>query len=92
MKRVDLLQDDDSMPMVVQLKALDGSESHAICIFDDCIFDSASRFVLKKNIHALDWCCSPYGFHKTLRVYQLKMWKPEPDQHKKKRSRFSQKK
>jgi hypothetical protein len=92
MKRVDLLQDDDSMPMVVQLKALDGSESHAICIFDDCIFDSASRFVLKKNIHALDWCCSPYGFHKTLRVYQLKMWKPEPDQHKKKRSRFSKKK
>jgi hypothetical protein len=92
LKRVDLLHADDTMPMVVQLKALDGSESHAICIFDDCIFDSASRFVLQKNIHALDWCCSPYGFHKTLRVYQLQSYKSSFEKPRKKRSRLLHKK
>jgi hypothetical protein len=91
MKRVtcsDVLNTDDSSPVVVQLKAKDNSESHAICLFQGCIYDSASRFVLDKHKTALDWCCEPYGFQCHLRVYRLtKKEMEEPKQMKKKRRR-----
>ena len=64
-----ILSWDVSLPMVVQLRSRDMSESHAICIFQDCIFDSASRFVLSKTQESLDWCCGMAGFDHHLRLY-----------------------
>jgi hypothetical protein len=82
---IDILLVDDTLPMVVQLKSGDQSESHAFCIFDGCIYDSASRFVLQKNEEALNWCCRSYGFECHLRVYRL-----EPKAKKKmKRRRYA---
>jgi hypothetical protein len=45
----DILKMDDSLPVVVQLRGGDKSESHSICIYNGDIFDSASRFVLVKS-------------------------------------------
>ena len=72
-KRVckDVLDLDDTCPFVVQLRSCDKSESHAICIFQGCIYDSASRFVLTKSQEVITWCCGLYGFECHLRVYQL---------------------
>jgi hypothetical protein len=67
-----ILEVDDSCPVVAQLRAGDKSETRAICVFDGCIYDSASRFVLIKNREALDWCCGEYGFDAHLRLYRLK--------------------
>ena len=86
----DILTLDDSSPFVAQLRAKDNSESHAICIFQGCIFDSASRFVLKKNQDALEWCCGVYGFDRHLRIYQLEkiLLKKPPPAIVKKKQRF----
>jgi hypothetical protein len=68
---IDILTADDTFPVVVQLRSGDKSESHAICLYNGCIFDSASRFVLHKDQEALDWCCGTYGFDCHLRTYRL---------------------
>jgi hypothetical protein len=89
---IDILKADDTFPVVVQLRAGDKSETHAICIFDGCIFDSASRFVLYKNQEALDWCCGTYGFECHLRLYRLepKVEKGlKPQTAKRKRHRYA---
>jgi hypothetical protein len=62
MYTTDVLQMDDTCPVVVQLRAGDKSESHAVCIFNGHIYDSASRYVLDKTGYALNWCCGTYGF------------------------------
>jgi hypothetical protein len=87
---IDILKTDDTSPMVVQLRSKDKSESHAVCIFQGCIYDSASRFVLKKNEDVLNWCCNTYGFECHLRVYRLEEKVVQPAKTcgtKKKRSR-----
>jgi hypothetical protein len=62
----DILEMDDSCPVVVQLRGGDKSESHSICIYNgSTIFDSASRFVLVKNRATLNWCCGVYGLKRT---------------------------
>jgi hypothetical protein len=38
----DILKMDDLLPVMVQLKGGDKSESHFVCIYDGSIFDSAS--------------------------------------------------
>ena len=90
----DVLLLDDLYPMVVHLKATDNSSNHAVCIFDGCIFDSASRYILRKNADAMNWCCGPYSYARHLRMYRLEPVKqaPQPTVHqraskKKKRSR-----
>ena len=70
-KGQNILEVDDSCPVVAQLRAGDKSKTRAICVFDGCIYDSASRFVLIKNIEALNWCCGEYGFDAHLRLYRL---------------------
>jgi hypothetical protein len=67
----DVLKSEDCFPMVIQLRSKDQSESHAICIYKGCIYDSASRFVLVKGRETLDWCCGQYGFERHLRIYRL---------------------
>ncbi len=87
---IDILRADDATPMVVQLRSKDKSESHAICIFQGCVYDSASRFVLKKDVESLHWCCNTYGFECHLRVYRLEKKEVVPAKlgnQKKKRSR-----
>ena len=81
---IDILKADDSCPMVVQLRSKDKSESHAVCIFQGCIYDSASRFVLNKDMATLNWCCNVYGFECHLRVYRVekKAVKTKPKQKK----------
>jgi hypothetical protein len=67
----------------VQLRAGDKSETHAVCVFDGCIYDSDSRFALIKNKQALNWCCGEYGFETDLRLYWLKK-KEDKETHLKK--------
>jgi hypothetical protein len=67
-----VLDMDDSCPVVIQLRCGHKSESHAICIYKGCIYDSASQFVLKKNQAALNWSCGEGGFETHLRLYRLK--------------------
>ena len=67
----DILLLDDSSPFNAQPRHNDFSESHAICFFDDCIFDSASRYVLKKNRSSLEWCSGTFGSQSHLCMYQL---------------------
>jgi hypothetical protein len=89
-KRVckDVLELDDSCPFVVQLRSCDKSESHAICLFQGCIYDSASRFVLTKSQEVITWCCGLYGFECHLRIYQLEQRdNHQGDPQKKKRRR-----
>jgi hypothetical protein len=62
---------DDSLPIVVQVCSNDMSESHAVCFYQGCIYDSASRFVLVKSADALSWCSGVYGFKHHVRLYQL---------------------
>lgn len=84
-----VLEWDDQTPMVVQLRSCDQSETHVICIFNGCIYDSASRFILVKNFESLTWCSGMHGFDCHLRLYQLKMVvSPASGQPKKKRSRW----
>ena len=78
---------DDDFPLVVQLRSKDLSESHAICIMKGCIFDSASRYVLKKCLTALNWCAGTPGFEQHLRVYQLLSDGSKPAGNKKRRQR-----
>ena len=68
----DVLLWDDSFPLVVHLRSKDDSESHAICIYRGCIYDSASRFVLTKSKESLSWSSGLWGFKSHLRLYQLK--------------------
>jgi hypothetical protein len=68
---LDVLLWDDSYPLVVQIRSNDMSESHAVCIYQGCIFDSASRFILIKSKEALTWCSGTYGFKCHLHLYQL---------------------
>ena len=83
----DILCMDDSLPVVVQLRATEKSESHAVCIYRDCIFDSASRYVLEKSSTALNWCCSPSKFECHLRLYRLQQKEISVKKQKKKRRR-----
>jgi hypothetical protein len=50
----DILQMDDAYPVVVQLRAADQSERHAVCIFKGAIYDSASRYVLFKKARCFE--------------------------------------
>ena len=68
-----ILEMDDSMPTLVQLRGRDGSETHAITVYKSNIYDGASRYILSKTAESLDWCCPPFGFEKPLRIYRLKM-------------------
>jgi len=68
---VNILLTDDSCPLVVQLRSHDKSESHAISIYRDCIYDAASRFVLYKCNDTINWCGGPYGFECHLKVFRL---------------------
>jgi hypothetical protein len=68
-----ILELDDSMPILVQLRGRDGSETHAITVYKNNIYDGASRYVLTKTKEALDWCCGKYGFDRILKTYVLKM-------------------
>jgi hypothetical protein len=70
-KPKDILRMDRSFPLVVQLKSTNNSESHAICIFNDCIYDSASQYVLSKSLATLNWCCGAYDYARHLRIYRL---------------------
>ena len=81
----DVLDLDDQLPLVVQLGAGDKSENHVISIYDGCIFDSASRFVLQKSLEAFTWCCGLYGFKRHLRVYQLEKRAYLPNEEKKRK-------
>jgi hypothetical protein len=78
------LETNDSMPILIQLQGNDGSETHAITVYNNKIYDSASRYVLKKTQESLEWCCGQYGFKQTLRSYMLTVAKKNPA---KKRSR-----
>jgi hypothetical protein len=71
LKCQDVLEMDGSLPVVVQLRGGDKSESHSVCIYDGSIYDSASRFVLVKSRETLNWCCSDYGFEAHVRLYRL---------------------
>ena len=72
-KVISILEMDDSMPILVQLRSRDGSETHAITIFKNNIYDGASRYVLSKTTESLHWCCGKYGFDRVLKTYTLKM-------------------
>jgi hypothetical protein len=65
------LDADDSMPMILQLRGCDGSETHAITVYQGNIYDSASKFVLHKSLNTLNWCCGKYGFESVLKTYVL---------------------
>jgi hypothetical protein len=54
LKCQDIFNMDDSLPVVVQLRGGDKSESHSVCIYHGSIFDSASRFVLVKSGETLN--------------------------------------
>ncbi len=69
----DILKMDDSSPVVIQLRSGDKSETHAICIYKNRIYDSASRYVLSKTKEALNWCCGTFGFDAHLRLYRLEL-------------------
>jgi hypothetical protein len=84
LKCSDILKMDDSLPVVVQLRSGDKSETHAICIYNGRIYDSASRYVLVKSEDALNWCCGSFGFSAHLRLYQLI---PKESQEKEKKTR-----
>jgi hypothetical protein len=64
---------DDSMPIVIQLRGRDGSETHAVTVFRGNIYDSASRYVLKKSEATLQWCSGQYGFERALKTFVLQM-------------------
>ena len=67
---------DDSMPLLLQLKGNDGSETHAVTVYGNKIYDSASRYVLEKTQASLDWCCGEYGYNRALRTYVLTIERP----------------
>jgi hypothetical protein len=69
--QVGVLQVDDAYPLVVHLKATDNFQTHAVCIFQGRIYDSASCYVLEKTMAALNWCCGAYPFARHLRIYRL---------------------
>jgi hypothetical protein len=71
LRNVRLLSDDTLMPLLVVLRARDGSESHSITVFQDFLFDSASRFVLRKCLDSLDWSCGASGYDCPVKVYGL---------------------
>jgi hypothetical protein len=66
-----ILRMDTTFPLVVELKSTNNSETHAICIFKDCIYDSASHYVLSKSLETLNWCCGSYDYACHLRIYCL---------------------
>jgi hypothetical protein len=70
------LKMNDSMPLLLQLKGNDGSETHAVTVYGNKIYDSASRYVLEKTQASLDWCCGEYGFNRALRTYALTIEQP----------------
>jgi hypothetical protein len=82
------LQCDDSCPIVLQLRGNDGSETHAVTVYKNNIYDSASRFVLLKNKATMDWCCGQYGYQKALRAYKVSYVSSVKQKHKK-RSRYT---
>ena len=63
--------DNDKHPVVVILKGQDLSENHSITFFDNKIFDSASRKILKKSQETLDWCCGEAGFAGFARAWRI---------------------
>jgi hypothetical protein len=73
LKCQDILQMDDSLPVVVQLRGGDKSESHSVCIYDGSIYNSASQFVLVKSRETLNWCCGDFGFEAHVRLYRLQL-------------------
>ena len=83
----DVLTMDDSCPVVVQILAGDKSESHAICIYKGCIYDSASQFVLEKTNAALNWSSGAYGFENHLRLYRLTPKDVKATSHKKEKKK-----
>jgi hypothetical protein len=79
---------DDTMPIVIQLRGKDGSETHAITIFGGNIYDSSSRYILKKSMETLQWCCGVYGYDRTLRTYILRIEEVKKGVSRKRRNRF----
>jgi hypothetical protein len=73
LKCQDILEMDDLLPVVVQLRGGDKSESHSVCIYNGSIFDLASGFVLVKSRETLNWCCGDYGFGAHVRLYRLQL-------------------
>jgi hypothetical protein len=57
LKCQDIIEMDNLLPVLVQLRGHDKSESHSVCIYDGSIFNLASRFVLVKSRETLNWCC-----------------------------------
>jgi hypothetical protein len=68
LKCQDILQMGDALPVVVQLRGGDKSESHSVCIYDGSIYDLASQFVLVKSRETLNWCYGDYGFEAHVRL------------------------
>jgi hypothetical protein len=73
LKCQDVLQMDDALPVVVQLRGGDKSESHSVCIYDGSIYDLASQFVLVKSRETLNWCCGDFGFEAPVSLYRLQL-------------------
>ena len=66
------------MPIILQLKGNDGSETHAVTVSRNLIYDSASQYVLTKTREALNWCCGQYGYNATLREYTFRIEELKP--------------
>ena len=64
---------DNSMPIVIQLRGKDGLETHAIIVYRNSIYNSSSRYILKKSMETIEWCCGVYGYDRTLRTYILRI-------------------
>jgi hypothetical protein len=43
------IESDDSMPVVLQSRGNDGSETHAITVYEGSIYDLASKYILHKT-------------------------------------------
>jgi hypothetical protein len=56
--------------------------------FEGAIYDSASRYVLVKNLDALNWCCGTCGFDQHLRQYRLEAKTNKEETVKWKRQRY----
>jgi hypothetical protein len=69
LKETYTLQTNDDMPIVLLLTGRDGSATHSITCYQGHIYDSASRYVLKKSATTLNWCCGKYGYEKTHLAY-----------------------
>ena len=66
-----VLNMNDRNIIMVQVEGKDLSCNHAICICDGYIFDAASKWVLRKNLEALNWCAGRHGFKTAMYLCQI---------------------